>query len=278
MPIAPHLGPDEALSPFDWRAKRDYDKWSDRFTPDDGIAIHHGGGGNYPAHNAPFTKTKEIAQILNWERYHLGKGWRGLAYGWAIGMTGTIYRIRGWNRYGAHLGDVDGDGVANNDEVIPVLFIMSSDRTKPTPEALAAFERLRAYLEAESGRALWLYGHQEVQTQRTGCPGKHLMKYVKANRVSGNETVPPMTGQHWPTLLAWGDRDKSVRTLRGLLYSLGYLDSAYGGVLASKFTKSVDKAVRAFQDDWSLDIDGIVGPKTRAALVEAMGEVLRVAA
>lgn len=179
----PAIGPDWAVSPAEWGAKENYDNWDDVFTPDDGIGLHHGGGADYPAHNEPYSQAKEIAQIRSWEVYHISKGWRGIAYGWAIGQTGTVYRLRGWNRYGAHLGDLDGDGIVNNEEIIPVVFIGSGNHATLSPAAHEAFLALRAWMEVESGHSLPLWGHKEVQTNKlTSCPGPLLMDYVEENR------------------------------------------------------------------------------------------------
>lgn len=179
------------VSPQEWGAQVDYDTWDDPFTPDDGVALHHGGGGNYLAHLQPYSQANEIQQLQQWEGYHLyGKGWRGLAYGWAVGQTGTIYRIRGWNRYGAHTGDVDGDGIANNDEIVPLLFIGSGSRVRLSPAAQESIEWLRRnVIEVRSPNAKRLYGHQEI-TQGTTCPGQFGMEYVRAHRLLPEEDMP----------------------------------------------------------------------------------------
>lgn len=169
----------ELLSPSDWNALVDYDEWHDPFRPKEGIVLHHGGGHNYPAGVEPYSRAKEVQQLQQWESYHLyGKGWRGLAYGYGIGQTGTVYRIRGNNRYGAHLGDIDGDGIANNVELMPVIFIGSGDHVRLSD---AAHESL-VWLRHQIGAHLPLYGHQEVQPSGTRCPGPYGMQYVRAHR------------------------------------------------------------------------------------------------
>lgn len=62
-------------------------------------------------------------------------------------------------------------------------------------------------------------------------------------------TSPPMTG---PAVLAIQEK------LEALGYAPGSLDGIYGETTAS--------AVRAFQRDHELEVDGVVGPKTRKAL------------
>lgn len=179
-------GPDWAMSPTQWGAAVDYDQWTHTVYEKDSIAIHHGGGGNYAAHQFPYSVSKETAQLRAWEAYHLRKGWEGIGYGWAVGFTGTVYRLRGWNNYAAHTGDVDADGISNNKEIAPVLFIMSGSVLAPGPALIRGFESLRAYLELTEGRPLPLFGHKEVQGG-TACPGPFNMVYVEANRDSGDD-------------------------------------------------------------------------------------------
>lgn len=179
----PDPGPTWSLSPKEWGARVDYDQWNDRYTPDDGVVLHNGGNGNYPAAIAPYTAVKEIDQLRRWEDYHIdGRGWRGLAYGWAIGQSGICYRVRGWNTYGAHQGDIDGDGIPNNAELLPVLWIASGLHHTPSEAFHATFTRLRVYQEETTGRVLRLAGHQEVQPKPTSCPGPNGMVYVRAHR------------------------------------------------------------------------------------------------
>lgn len=180
----PTDGPSWALSPTEWGARINYDLWTDRYTPDIAVALHHGGNGNYPAAQEPYSIEKEMAQLRAWEAFHIdGRGWRGLAYGWAVGQSGTVYRARGWNTYGAHTGDFDGDGVSNNQDTIPIIWIASGKYHTVSVQADNAIRHLRAYLEAETGKPLRLMGHREVQvTAGTACPGAGGMLYVNANR------------------------------------------------------------------------------------------------
>lgn len=180
MPI---LGPPGALSPKDWGAKVNYDAWKDLYTPDDGVVLHHGGSGDYPAAQPPYTVEKEMAQLRTWERFHIeDRGWRGLAYGWGVGQTGTIYRIRGWGSYGAHQGDIDGDGISNNQELIPLIWIASGVHHQVSPAADAAIQRIRRWILLTAPAARRLMGHQEVQPKTTACPGPGGMEYVRAHR------------------------------------------------------------------------------------------------
>ena len=168
-----------------------YDSWKDPVHEKEAIAIHHGGNSNYAAGRQPYSTETEMAQLRSWEKYHLSKKWRGIAYGYAVGQTGTVYRLRGWNNYGAHTGDLDGDKISNNKEIVPVILIMSgmANRHTATPEMLTGFNRLRNYLEETEDRGLWLYGHQEVQTQKTTCPGPNNMTWIRKHRISDTKTT-----------------------------------------------------------------------------------------
>jgi hypothetical protein len=240
--MKPLPGPTWSVSPVQWGARVDYDQWTDLHVAKDAIAIHHGGSGDYAAANTPYTVEKEASQLRAWERYHLGKGWRGLAYGYAVGMTGNVYRIRGWNGYGAHRGDVDGDGISNNKEIVPVLFIMSGQphRHHPSLKMLQGFEALRAYLEEEAETGLYLYGHRELMA--TACPGDNNMVYIRANRHSGAPPAPPPV--HEPPPSEEDDVKELVEALQESLNTAGFTD----------------------YEDKPLVVDGVLGPRTKSSM------------
>ena len=68
-----------------------------------------------------------------------------------------------------------------------------------------------------------------------------------------------------PALLGAGSAGEAVRDLQQNLSALGY-PLAVDGI----FGKDTEEAVRAFQHDHGLDVDGLAGPKTR----EAIGKTL----
>jgi len=231
------------ISPRGWSAQVNYDQWTDPYTPDDKIILHYGGGDQSGAYDGPHRE----AEILRaWERYHLSRGWRGLAYGWAVGMSGAVYRARGWNSYGAHRGDLEPDGIPENAEGVPVVFILGGDQ-QPTVEALASFEQLRSeVIEARIGRVP-LYGHREIAELGTGtetqCPGEHVMDYIEAERVeeSNMSFLPLRKGD------GKGNREfkrSDVAAVQALL----------------------NRAYRA-----KLTEDGVYGEKTAAAIAEHVG-------
>lgn len=66
--------------------------------------------------------------------------------------------------------------------------------------------------------------------------------------------------------LARGDAGPVVAEVRSRLVRLGYLSAGLGGF---DFDEGVDKAVRAFQQERRISIDGVVGPTTFRHLEEA---------
>lgn len=89
----------------------------------------------------------------------------------------------------------------------------------------------------------------------------NLFAASKAPEVSADEL--PLD-----TLLRLGDRDSDVRTLQRSLRSAGYeldIDGVFGRITL--------ECVRSFQATNDLVRDGVVGPKTWAALQSCCGEV-----
>lgn len=209
-------GSNSVLSPADWGATVPYDTWTPDRTRRERVALHYNGP---PIASYDKGVRFEKAALQAIERYHLGKGWRGIGYGWAVGASGTIYRLRGWATYGAHKGDYDGDGIAENSETIPVLLILGEGQ--PMTAAMeASIEALRLDFETTVGNDLMLIGHQEIAQQGTGtvtaCPGPLVMSYVRDHRRLGTLAAgSPIMGAAVTTVhdgIAWA-RGKSAADL-----------------------------------------------------------------
>jgi Putative peptidoglycan binding domain/Lytic transglycolase len=83
---------------------------------------------------------------------------------------------------------------------------------------------------------------------------------------SGQPLPGPLAPQLGQRVLSKGTVGEDVRTLQQILLSKHYGPLAATG----SFDDATDQAVRSFQSDAQLAVDGIVGPQTRPALVALM--------
>lgn len=288
MPIDDLLALDQE-APSDWGAQKDYDSWPRDDTSQ--VFIHWGGT---PVSDACAAGDREAERdtLRAYERYHLSKKWKGIAYDWAIGNSGTLYRCRGDARSAATSGDIDLDHISNNDEAEAVVFLIGSGQ-KPSRRALQTLEDVLSALDYTE-----VYGHQESAKQGSGtstsCPGDDLMdavvlyrktgRTVDAESTGGGTSTPdtsspaprptpsPSAGSGGKTgfekmrllkLKSPMMRGQDVKAVQVLLENLhgidvGTIDGWYG-------PKSV-AGVKKFQRRYKLGVDGIVGPNTRREL------------
>lgn len=165
----------EPVAPAEWGARVNYDTWNDKSSKDKWI-VHYGGPAvsNYDA-----GIEREKAVLRAWEKYHIDhNGWRGIAYNYAIGQSGTLYRLRGENRGGHTRGDYEPDGISENTEGRAVVFILGGSQ-KPSEAALATFAMLWGT------DPMPVIGHRDVASHGVGgtitaCPGTFLHEWVGA--------------------------------------------------------------------------------------------------
>ena len=118
--------------------------------------------------------------LRGWQRYHLRKGWRDIAYNYAIGETGNMYRLRGENPSGATSGR-DSEGVRWNQRAVNIVWIGGKmDLDGPSPLALA---RLDAYARE---RGLPVIGHVETG-KATQCPGQDWLDHIHNMDIGDDE-------------------------------------------------------------------------------------------
>ena len=113
-----------------------------------------------------------------------------------------------------------------------------------------------------NGEALTGYGHKD---------------YIKIGTYTGSSTTPEEPEEpvkekcpyaEPSVTLRQGDSGESVKWLQWYLYKLGYLKESD---IDGSFGPTTDSAVRKFQTDKKLDVDGLVGSGTRGALKTAYG-------
>jgi hypothetical protein len=170
----------------DWGSRKVYADWVLRpFNPDK-VIIHWGGNGREAR------GVGEEKQFLrNWQSWHIyGRGWVDIAYAFAVGNTGSSYRLRGYNRSGAQTGDYEGDGIKENHEALAIIWI-GGKAGVISPAAFATMNRL----VAEAGFDT-LIGHREVIPSKwRDCPGDTWLAWIH------NPPPPPppnMEDTMWP--------------------------------------------------------------------------------
>lgn len=203
----------DMVSPKEWGAMKDYDSWDYGPWNVDKWVVHYGGGANRAGDAAMAEKygfsfpsvDAEMEVLRAWERYHVnGRGWLGIAYNYAVGQSGNIYRLRGENQAAATKGDYEPDGIPENQEARAVVFILGGTQT-PTDEALASFVRLYNHL----GGDLPVIVHSDVKD--TQCPGDflrdwvHNKKYLEVEDMWVKQGDSGFTVEFWQLMLQKAD-------------------------------------------------------------------------
>lgn len=113
-----------------------------------------------------------------------------------------------------------------------------------------------------------------LDAARPAHPDYHALRAAHT-RLRETKYAEPPTLPTGPSLRA-GDVHARVAVVRARLIWLGY---AAGEILDETMDESLVDAVRAFQRDHALEADGVVGPRTRAALnLDAQARLARVRA
>lgn len=154
-----------------WGSTKIYDDYTLYGDWDPQYLIIHWGGLTSEVNTLP----KEASTLRGWQRYHLTKDggtWQDIAYNYAIGESGNLYRLRGENHAG-HTSGRTPDGLKWNSVGVGVVWIGGkADSDGPSRLAL---DRMAAYVRK---RDLPVLGH--VQTGKaTACPGPDWLQFVE---------------------------------------------------------------------------------------------------
>jgi len=190
-----------------------------------------------------------VTTIHNW---HLQRGWTGIGYNFYVRKDGSIYRGRPEDTIGAHTEGYNSRSIGicaeGNFEV----------ETMPDVQKRAIIELLR-----ELGKR---YPNAQIKRHKdfaaTACPGKNypLNEIIQAVNKKGSDDVA--------ATLKKGDKGSAVRKLQQDLMTLGYSLAPYGA--DGSFGKITEEAVKKFQKDNKLAVDGIVGPATQKKIEELL--------
>lgn len=224
--------------------------------------LHHSAAAFLTPGSSRQAEEAEWRRIEDYHAKHLTPTNPRIGYPFGIAPSGRAYEGTGWGRVGAHT-------AGRNSSAYAVVLLMDGTATLPTVEAVQAANELRliGVREGHLHPAHAFRGHREEVA--TACPGDRVFRAVigtirasHAPPVQGIDAIAPLPslrlgsgGQAAPAHLR-----EAVRQLQRML---GMEDRHRTGFF---WTITYD-AVVAFQRERGLLVDGIVGPKTWAALL-----------
>ena len=134
------------------------------------------------------------AQLRAWQRYHLNKGWRDIAYNYGVGDYdrgdgySDIFRLRGENRGGHTAGTDPATGRHWSDVGCGVVWIGGKgDLDGPSDAAKRTMQKF-----VEERGLLTVLGHQDTG-KATQCPGPDWLEWAANFEVGNGELpVPPI--------------------------------------------------------------------------------------
>ena len=170
----------EYIDQAEWGSRTEY--------PDDPsfepryIVIHWGGLTDYVPPEG------EARQLKGWQRYHMdSKGWSDIAYNFAIGDSGRLYRLRGYNR-GGHTKGTTPEGDSYNSASLGIVWIGGKKAGTPSAEAFDAMSSVINEL------GLQVRGHRTVKIENnswTQCPGDEWLEYIVNRGWEMSDFKPP---------------------------------------------------------------------------------------
>lgn len=203
-------------------------------------------------HQADASKCS-INDIHQW---HLNRGWSGCGYHFFVRKDGTIYKGRDEKAVGAHcLGynavsiGICAEGNFNNE-------------TMGEAQYNSLLELIRSICSKYGINRIC--GHRELNP--TDCPGKNypldkIKAAVKGEEVSARTSYPGYLIRMKPNVF-----DEDVRLIQKKLIGKGYSVGSCGA--DGYFGTATLNAVKMFQRDSGLAVDGIVGVNTWRKLME----------
>ncbi len=159
----------------DWKSTRIYGDGglSGLWVPDK--VVIHWGGLTVP----PVTKAGERRLLRGWQRFHIdSRGWRDIAYNYAVGNSGATYRLRGWNPSGATSGDFEGDGIRENNEAVACVWLGGAGGRISAKAYAAMATIVTDILGVIDATPDVVIGHRDVKGTTT-CPGDAWWQWIQ---------------------------------------------------------------------------------------------------
>ena len=206
-----------------------------------------------------------LALVRQWQHDHMdtsdpNHGWNDIGYNYLVvsggPLDGSVVEGRGRDVEGAHCPGHNRSGIG--------VQVMIGGDEDPTSAALASVRWLYDSFSTDAGHALAKRGHRDGYA--TACPGDKLYAWVTKGMPSDRPAKPAPTPSVSPSpalsgVLRQGSKGSTVLALQKRLQARGWrlaADGVYG--------PATESVVRSFQTEKHLQVDGVVGPKTWAAI------------
>ncbi|MEA2974224.1 MAG: peptidoglycan recognition protein [Actinomycetota bacterium] len=207
--------------------------------------------------SGPEDQEAELARTV--QQIAFDRGFADISYSFLVFPTGHVFEGRGFGKVGAHTLGHNSTSYAlslvGNYEIEPM-----TDAQVESVRGMIAEGQRQGFIAAD----FTLRGHKQVDA--TACPGAHAFARIPEMVGNGNGNgAHPSDGDAppFPGLLEQGAHGGPVCTLQRRLRELGH---AIADVAGCPFGPQTEAAVRAFQQERQLEVDGIVGPATWRAL------------
>jgi hypothetical protein len=232
----------------------------------DGVKVHYEGTAvNISDHDGCIQEWRDIraSHLANTK-----EGYVDIAYNLGACKHGYVLEGRGaGKKTGAN-----GNQTLNGAHYSIVALLGDSGDTEPNDDMLHALRDGIEYLQGH-GAGGEIRGHRDGYA--TSCPGDPLYRWVQAGAPRPGSPAPgptppapspaPTPNHPFPgVFVARGAKGDIVKTIQARLLARGWsikVDSDFG--------PATDRVIRQFQSEKGLVSDGIVGPKTWAALWNA---------
>lgn len=191
------------------------------------------------------------------------EGYIDIAYNLAFDHLGNVFELRGWdNKSGAN------GGTKANDQYVAVVYI-GGPETPFTEEAKNALREIRKEADA---RGVGPENKPHSAFKATQCPGAEITNFIKDFKGSGTSAPAPAAPKPAPAkptnaapafsgLQRRGAKNSAVYQFQAKLRDRGWKITVDG-----IFGPRTEEIVRQFQREKGLQVDGLVGEKTWAAI------------
>lgn len=206
-------------------------------------------------------KTCSVEDIHQW---HLKKGWSGIGYHFLVRKDGTIYQGRPEDTIGAHAKGANHDSIgicAEGDFM----------KEEMNPLQLNALIDLVSYIKNKDHLSS-IKRHKDIAS--TDCPGTHFpfSTIISSNHIVLEDTWLQRLNQEikkqgfrtYPTV----KRDAQGKITRLIQERLNFV--GFNLKIDGIFGVNTEKAVKKFQNNRNLKVDGIVGKKTWPYLIKGI--------